>query len=622
VPDLTTVPTTETMRQWRDQLNGEWSAGTGRAPGLDRQMELEEDIYFQHFPIDAPKGKMPVRTGSAPSDADAAIDSIVPSDITVKVQPAKKNKKYEEQAVMLALFGKGMLRHWRRKKDVLRLLASDMVIRRVGIGRVLVDENIWSEARPREFASDDARDQWEILHRRKNPILLERRNPRHVRWRDDEQGNLLVVVESFRSTVLEAMLTYSYLPEALKLLKPLRPQDYVEIDDIWYREWRCLFINNQPIFPGKGANRGVLPHGYRFIPYVIAPFRELGFESPGERYRGMLTNAAGLYPIESQVLTMQVWLLAWNAWRTWVSWTVDGRAIEIMPGQTIPINRNQGEYIEMLEGRATPPELLQTAAVMDSYIQRNGVAQGPRTQEGTRSAQQVWAIQSIRQLKVEAAKVSLQNAINDALSLAASHLETILQEDLTLPVPGTDEDGNEIGYVQIHWDEIRGYVDAFQTTFGKRLDPALLEQAKALMTLAMNNWMPLKTSYELSGLTDNPQEWVDMLLLQSVDRQPFMMQIHALQDVRETFGEDSVEYKLTLQQIMQAKAAEQQQQGPGVPPAGPVQPTAGPRGPAATGEAGPSQMGGMPSPARPANGATPALRPAGVAGGSPPGQTF
>lgn len=110
-----------------------------------------------------------------------------------------------------------------------------------------------------------------------------------------------------------------------------------------------------------------------------------------------------------------------------------------------------------------------------------------------------------------------------------------------------------------------------------------------------------------------------MLLQQSLDRQPFLLQLAGLEQVKEFYGEQSPEYQATLQQVMQAKA--QEQQGPGVPPAGPMQPAAGPRGPGATGEAGPSMMGGAPRPAPVATGNTPARRPAGVAGGSPPGET-
>lgn len=613
------APTIDRFRMWRDELNGDWNRGAGRVLSLEQQMKDEEDLYFQRFPIDSPQGRMPVKTGSAPSDADAAVDSIVPNDVSVKVHPAKNNKKYKDQAEMLSLFGKGLIRHWRRKKDLLRLMATDMVVRRVGIARVLVDDTVWSQERPKDLGARPKADQdaWEITYRRRIPIVLERRNPRYVRWRDDDAGNLLVVVESFRTTVLQAQLTYENYPAAQNILKNLELNQSIQIDDIWYLKWRCILIENQPIFPvGTGKRKGIGVHGYDRVPYVLAPFRELGFDNPGERYRGMLTNAAGLYPIESQVLTMHVWMLAWNAWRTWVSWTADGRALEILPGQNIPIDKQKGEYIEMLQGQPVPPELLQTASVMDSYIQRNGVAQGPRTQEGTRSAQQVWAIQAIRQLKVDAAKAALQSALEDALSLAAEHLQNYLKEDLTLPVPGRDADGNEIGYVKIKWQDIQGYTDAFEVAFGRRMDPAMLEQAKALMTLAINNWMPLQESWLQSGMTDNPQEWEDALLLQGVNRQDFLLQLAGLEQVKEYYGEQSPQYQATLQRFIQAKQMEQQ--GAGVPTGGGMQPTGGPKGPAATGEAGPSSM--APPGAPRVTGNTPPGAPPGLAAGSPPGQ--
>src|SRR5215471_16114032 len=165
------------------------------------------------------------------------------------------------------------------------------------------------------------------------------------------------------------------------------------------------------------------------------------------RCRGMLTNAAGLYPIESNVLTMQVWMLAINAWRTYLGWTKDGREIQIRPGQYIPMDQRIGEYLQMLEGQPVPDELLRTTAVMDSYIQRNGVAQGPRSAEGTRSAQQLWAVQSMRTLKIESAKDALTRLLERSLELASMQLELMLGDKLTLPVPGKTKDGEDMGEV-------------------------------------------------------------------------------------------------------------------------------------------------------------------------------
>jgi hypothetical protein len=309
------------------------------------------------------------------------------------------------------------------------------------------------------------------------------------------------------------------------------------VDDVWQGRWRCLILNDIPLFPvgGDGEFRGVVEHGYPEIPYLIAPFRELTFDDMERRYRGMLTNAAGLYPIESNVLTMQVWMLAINAWRTYLGWTKDGRQIEIRPGQYIPMDQRIGEYLTMLEGQPVPDELLRTTAVMDSYIQRNGVAQGPRSAEGTRSAQQLWAVQSMRTLKIESAKDALTRMLTRSLELAAEELELMLGDRLTLPVPGKTKEGEDMGEVTVKPEDIDGYWEGFEVSLGRRLDPALLEQWKALQALQANKWIPHRQSIELSGATDNPQEWLDELVREAVDALPFVIEQVGLERVKNWF---------------------------------------------------------------------------------------
>src|SRR5262245_27367967 len=202
-------PTFEQMRYWRDHLQAQWG-------DLDQEQEAEADLYFQAFDVESPGGRLAVKTGSAPSDADAAIDSLVPPDVSVHVRPARAREKYRKQADKLTRFGKAMLYSWRRRKDFVRQIATDMVIQRVGVGRVMVDATLWPEkpgdlrrseeppeqmadesdaayqARLEAFHADDEEDAWEVRHRRKNPIVWQRRDPRIVRWRENDEGELLV----------------------------------------------------------------------------------------------------------------------------------------------------------------------------------------------------------------------------------------------------------------------------------------------------------------------------------------------------------------------------------------------------------------------------------------------
>lgn len=557
-------PTTEECRLWADQMDGEW----GR---LDEQMASEEDLYFQKFDVDAPGGQLVVKTGSAPSDADAATDSLVPEDVVIGVRPARDRDKYQKQADKLSRFGRGLLKAWRSKRDPLRRIANDMVIRRVGVARVMYDKDLWPDIP--SGLDEDERDRWEAKHRRRCPVMLERRNPRHVRWRDNDDGEIIAVTERYRTTVLEAKLAFGRYPRSAVTLRRRDPNDTVLVTDVWVGRWRCLFLEDDPLFPvGGGSYRGVSLHGYPEIPYAVAPFRELPFDEAERRFRGMLSNAAGLYPIESQVLSMQVMMLAWNAWRTYIGWTQDGRAMDVIPGQYIPIDPRKGEYLQMLEGNPVPPELLQMAAVLDSYIQRNGVSQGPSTAEGTRSGQQLWAIQALRQLKISAAKQGLVGLVERGLYFAAQQTELLLPDTLTLPIPGKDKDGHDMGEVSIRPGDIDGYWDGWEVSFSRRLDPATIEQSKALMAFAMNNWMPLQESWKLSGLVDVPQEWEDALFRQTIQRMPFMLEMGGLELIKNYYTEDSWQYRTLAQQVQQSKMQEAAQSmlggGPGMPPGG------------------------------------------------------
>lgn len=626
--EISDKPTYEEVVYWRDHLVSEWGQ-------LDNAMEDEEDLYFQTFDVESPGGRLAVKTGSAPADADAAIDSLVPPDISVRVRPARARQKYRNQADKLTRFGKALLYAWRKQKDVLRQIPTDMVIRRVGVFRIMVDRTLWPEKpealeargpepekgedesdedyleRLGDWESADPEEVWEVKHRRKNPIVFQRRDPRVVRWREADDGELLVVVEHYQTSKTEALHAFERYPDTSYALRGMLPDELVWVDDIWIGRYRCLILNEYPLFEvgGTGPYRGVAEHGYPEMPYVIVPFRELTFEDMERRYRGMLTNAAGLYPIESNVLTMQVWMLAINAWRTYLGWTKDGRELQIRPGQYIPIDERIGEYLKMLEGQPVPDELLQTTSVVDQYIQRNGVAQGPRSTEGTRSAQQMWAIQSMRTLKIESAKDSLVRGITRALELASMELEVCLQDRITLPVPGKDRNGEDLGEVTIRPEDVDGYWDGWEVSLGRRLDPAILEQWKALQALQANKWIPHRTSIELSGATDNPQEWLDELVREAVDSLPFVIEQVGLERVKNWFGEDSERFIALSQKLLEQN--QPQQPNPMRPGGGTQQPPGLPKG-----GGGGTPGDAMAAATRPHGGA----RTTGKPGNQPPGQ--
>lgn len=563
MPELGTTPTLDDIRQWVRVLDDKWGGpdlndGYPWLSSMERAITREEACYFDQHTLLAPIPELSVRTGSAASDANSAIDSIMPKAVRVRVKPARARQKYKDQAEKLQRYGTAVLAAWRKQRDVVYALAADQVIRRVAVARVMFDERLWPTYQGPVPAGDDDDDyiDWVVTHRRKFPIILERRDPRFVRWQEYD-GEIAALSESYDTTAFAAELTWSNYPEVAKIVRGMDPNQTVRVDDVWVGQYRCILLDNQPIYPVNQTGRsrvsqGVVRHGYPVIPYVFAPFRELPFDSPVKRYRGMLSDSVNLYQTEAQTLSMNLHMLASNSWRTWKGWTKDGRQLSIIPGQFLPIDQRVGEYIEMLVGEPVPPEVLGMVDVIDHYIQRNGVAQGPRTAEGTRSAQQLWAVQAMRQMKIEAPIDNLQRLLSNALKLSAMILETMVQEPVTLPVPGKDHDGKDLGEVTVAPKDINGYYDGFQVMFNRRIDPALLEQAKALQVFAANKWMPRDVSWDLSGLTDSPEEWADGVMGDSIEDLPFIKELMALQWVEANFGRDSDMYQLLFTKIQES----------------------------------------------------------------------
>src|SRR5690349_13163796 len=146
--DIGDTPTLDDVRQWVATLASEWGGSEHNdsypyLSSMESAIEREEATYFDQYDLLAPVPALAVRTGSAASDANSAIDSIMPKAALVRVKPARDRQKYKDQARKLGYFGAASLAAWRKKKDVVNALASDMVIRRVAIARVMFDARLW-----------------------------------------------------------------------------------------------------------------------------------------------------------------------------------------------------------------------------------------------------------------------------------------------------------------------------------------------------------------------------------------------------------------------------------------------------------------------------------------------
>jgi hypothetical protein len=263
---------------------------------------------------------------------------------------------------------------------------------------------------------------------------------------------------------------------------------------------------------------------------------------------------------------MAVEIMRWFAWPGYIGHTLDGRDVNFVPGQYNDIAKDRGEYLERMTGEAFPPQLLDMASNMAALTQKNTVANTPMT--GARSAQQLMAMNAEREKKLDAPRQSLQRFVTRCTSLAAMELEENLDGTLVLPVPGHDREGSDFGEVTIRPSDINGYYDGFEINFSRRMDPAVLEVNKTLMSMAQNNFISQRKALELGALVDNPQEELDELLDQATERQPWMTELLALKRAEVYYGEDSWEYQMVLQKFMQSQAPKG---GGGGSPGGPGQ---------------------------------------------------
>jgi hypothetical protein len=570
-------PTLSECRDWRDSLCGSFTT-------LDEGQSREEELYFQSYRVWTPKGRESVKTGSAPSDAEGAIDSLVPQQVQIRCRPARATDAWQKIVDKRVRFGRGLLHSWRNPRDQLRLIATDQVLRRVGVGRVLWDKRYWPD-RPDDWKRRTKADQeaWETRHRTRCPLTFEARNPRYVRWMDSADGTLLAVVEHYPLVVADAKVTFAAYPKAQAILrKHSNVRETVWVDDLWVGDHRCLLLDDEPVFgTARGQYEGVMPSPYSEIPYVLFPYRELNFDSPGERYRGMFTNAGDLYRYESEMLGMVTEQTRWNGWRTWLGWWQGDDDIEMFPGKIIKLREHMHEYLRPLTGETFPPDLLAPIQMYDGYIGRNSVVTGgPATGEQARSAQQAWAQMAMRQLKLEPAKSADQTGLAQAFRLATVIGSIFLDDDvLTLPLPGRDEQGNERGQVSIRAADLKDYADCYEVTFGSRPDPALIELNKSLMAFSQGGYMPIRTAIEMGGLTDVAQDWLDEMRRQKLENLPGQAELAALKQYENYYGRDSEEV-LALKQLMQQQHQGQgggppQQGGPGIPQPGTSQPPGG-----------------------------------------------
>jgi hypothetical protein len=211
--------------------------------------------------------------------------------------------------------------------------------------------------------------------------------------------------------------------------------------------------------------------------------------------------------------------------------------------------------------------------MFSQLIQRNSVS---GTGGETRSAEQVWALQGVRQAKLTAAGGSLSALWWEAMVLATWIADDMFGEPLILPVPGKDRNGVFLKEVRITPEIIDGYYEGFEVAFGRRLDPALLEQWKTLSMLAGNSFLPLDQAWLIGGVTDTPREFERALMRQAMERIPWMVEIGAANWAKEYFEPDSWQVRAIDNKLEESQGTGNQQKGsPGVPQGGQMEPTSG-----------------------------------------------
>jgi hypothetical protein len=589
-------PSNQQILAWLAEIGGEENK-------LDAAAKREEDLYFQQYDLEVPEGHRVVRLGTAPGDVDQALETAAPGDtIGVEVRPAKDTRDWQERADDREKWIRALLALWRTPDDFVRQLLWGILVQRKRWLRVSYSPPPQDEPptpfRNESWDSFDQRTQeWQDRRAAWVPLEVEITPRGSIFGRETSNGQLLYCFEQYSRTIAD--LTYWYPPDRFpavsRIIRGRSFNDYVSFTSFFSKDWRASYVDLQPILPSAQGSardtRGVVRNEYSFIPFIPCYFRKLPVAEPDRQYRGFLSNAVDDYISESLLASQYLTIIARAAWPVVLTRFLDNRKFVQRPGWQFPLR--PGEAVEAFNGQAPVPEVGQAWDRIRAAIRQNALgASAGNMPPGVRSAEALSMMQGPDRNKIAPALVSLQQALETAVTMALKIIEHLHQQPVTLPIAekAKNDTGRSLQVVTLKPEDIRGYYDC-HISFGPAFGMDVLNRAQALNALVKDHFIARERAWRnVPELVESQEDAFQELIEEAADNHPLMVQANVMKRL-------SLYDPQIFAWMMQVGAFNGPNQGAGPRPGGPPGGPGGPPPPA--GQPGPSPPGAVPGGAPP-----------------------
>lgn len=530
-------PTNEMILSWL-------SLALGGEQMLDADIQSDEGLYFQSFGLNAPVGMPVARVGTAPADADMAVEALQPAEwVGVTVEPPRDTKDWQVRSDRRSKWLRSLVAYWRKDHDILNeLLWAELVQRRryAFVGYDPLPPEL--EEPPTMMAGEtidsfqERMGMYEYAVAAHVPFTFEIK-PRGACFGVENGGRLQYVYEHYVRTVADLLYWYpkERYPRIANIIRGMDMTDTITFTAFWSKHWRAAYVNEQWILPtAKGTKRGeegIVANQYGCIPFVEFYFRKLPVEDLTHRYRSLYSPTREMYRAESQVASQYLAIINRSAWPTILAKFIDGRQFAQGPGQVFYLK--PGETVEAFQGEGPLPQVGEAWDRIRFAIRQSSLGAGAGNMPpGIRSAMAFSMAQGVDKNKIMPALRNLARGLEQALTIAERILENLHRAPVSLPTMRRDMDpepkARQKQVITLNWGDIMGYYEK-RVDFGPRFGPEVLQRAMQLGNLVQSQFFSRRTAWSLvpEAVVDATDE-EDTILQEQSDHHPLMILAHTM----------------------------------------------------------------------------------------------
>ena len=264
---------------------------------------------------------------------DANVDHIDVTNARIRVNKSATTEIGLEEAEMKRKFYMGVMyrtnveaaiSEWRRG-------AKHYALHGMTVFKTVWNADLWPDKPIQKDQSDETYaktiEKWEGKTEKIFPVSISAIHPANIR-----QDPHHIKPEYFIETHEKAC--FGVMNHFKKWSNPMdrQPEDKVDWVEWWDGEWRCLLIDNEPIFKVKG---GLVKHKYGFLPYVPIESGLGNLSIDGDflmRYVGGIRYMKDILIAESRAYSIAEYILKSGAWPyTTITGGEEARALEELP---------------------------------------------------------------------------------------------------------------------------------------------------------------------------------------------------------------------------------------------------------------------------------------------------